>query len=82
MEILTFFTQGLWISLVSALADTVGPVAVDLALGIDAAPVSGARVLAPLLDACKVEQAFGVSRAFRTGCWKGMACSCIYTVES
>ena len=56
--------------------------AVDLALGIDAAPVSGARVLAPLLDACKVEQAFGVSRAFRTGCWKGMACSCIYTVES
>ncbi len=69
---LTFFTEPGGVSFVASPADTVGTVVVDLALGVGAASEVVAGVLAGLLDACKVQQALAVFRAFRDVSYKVM----------
>ena len=67
---LTFFTDSERVSNKARLADTDGVVSPDLALGIDAASVSVARVDTLLPNACKVPWAFFVIDTFWSWCCK------------
>ena len=64
---LTFNAGSVRVTLVTRSARANRPVVTDPALCVLAAGLLGARILALLLQACKVQWAIGVSRAFGPG---------------
>ncbi len=74
---LTFFTQSFRVAFEANFADTVGPVTADLALGIDATPMLGTGIFAPLIQAHFMQEAFFISGALRARSCKACTCTII-----